>query len=40
MKIKSQKDFWSGLMFLVVGGAFAVGALSYHFGTSARPGPA
>lgn len=40
MKIKSQKDFWSGLMFIVIGGAFAVGALSYHFGTSARPGPA
>ncbi len=40
MKIKSQKDFWSGLMFIVVGGAFAVGALNYSFGSSARPGPA
>lgn len=40
MKIKSQKDFWSGLMFIVVGAAFAVGALNYNFGSSAKPGPA
>ena len=40
MKVKSQKDFWSGLMFVVVGGSFAVGALNYSFGSSARPGPA
>jgi drug/metabolite transporter (DMT)-like permease len=40
MKIKSQKDFWSGLMFIVVGIAFAWGALNYSFGNSARPGPA
>ena len=39
MKIKSQKDFWSGLMFLVVGIGFAWGALNYSFGSSARPGP-
>ncbi len=39
MKIKSQKDFWSGLMFVVVGIAFAWGATSYNFGASARPGP-
>ncbi|MFG6463225.1 tripartite tricarboxylate transporter TctB family protein [Roseateles sp. DXS20W] len=39
MKIKSQRDFWSGLMFLVVGVAFAWGATDYSFGTSARPGP-
>ena len=39
MKIKSQRDFWSGLMFLVVGMAFAWGATEYSFGTSARPGP-
>lgn len=39
MKIKSQKDFWSGLMFIVVGGGFAIGALNYSFGSSARPGP-
>jgi hypothetical protein len=40
VKVKSQKDFWSGLMFVIVGGAFAIGALNYSFGSSARPGPA
>jgi hypothetical protein len=39
LKIKSQKDFWSGLMFVLVGIGFAWGALGYSFGTSARPGP-
>lgn len=39
MKIKSQKDFWSGLMFIVAGLGFAVGAQHYNFGSSARPGP-
>ncbi len=39
MKIKSQKDFWSGLMFIAVGVGFAWGAMNYSFGTSARPGP-
>lgn len=39
MKIKSQKDFWAGIMFIAVGVAFAWGALSYSFGNSARPGP-
>jgi hypothetical protein len=40
MKIKSERDFWSGLMFLVVGIAFAWGATAYTFGSSAKPGPA
>ena len=39
MKIKSGRDFWSGLMFVVVGLGFAWGALNYSFGNSARPGP-
>ncbi len=39
MKIKSQKDFWSGLMFIVAGLGFAAGATNYNFGSSARPGP-
>jgi hypothetical protein len=39
MKIKSERDFWSGLMFLVVGIAFAWGATAYKFGASAKPGP-
>jgi Tripartite tricarboxylate transporter TctB family len=38
--IKSQKDFFSGLMFTLVGGAFAWGAWSqYTVGTGARMGP-
>ncbi len=39
MKIKSQKDFWSGLMFIAAGVGFAWGATYYSFGSSARPGP-
>ena len=38
MKIKSQRDFWSGLMFVTVGVVFAVGATGYSMGSSARPG--
>jgi hypothetical protein len=37
--IKSQKDFYSGLMFMLIGGAFAWGATSYSVGTGARMGP-
>jgi Tripartite tricarboxylate transporter TctB family len=40
LKIKSEKDFWSGLMFIAVGLGFAWGATEYSFGSSARPGPA
>jgi hypothetical protein len=40
VKIKSQKDFWSGLIFLGIGAAFAIGSQDYSFGNSARPGPA
>ena len=39
MKIKSQKDFFCGLMFLLVGVAFAWGATTYKVGTGARMGP-
>lgn len=39
MKIKSQKDFFAGLMYLVVGGSFAIGATEYSIGTGARMGP-
>ena len=38
MNIKSQRDFFSGLMFIVVGVVFAVGATNYAMGTSAKPG--
>lgn len=40
MKIKSQQDFWSGVIFVVVGIAFALGSTNYSFGSSARPGAA
>ena len=40
LKIKSEKDFWSGVMFIAVGLGFAWGATEYNFGSSARPGPA
>jgi Tripartite tricarboxylate transporter TctB family len=38
VKIKSQRDFVSGLMFIVVGVIFAVGATNYSMGSSAKPG--
>jgi hypothetical protein len=39
VKIKSQKDFWSGLAFLVTGLVFAAGAQHYAMGALAQPGP-
>lgn len=39
MKIKSQRDFVSGLALIVTGAAFAIGATNYSFGTAIRPGP-
>ena len=40
MKIKSQRDFWSGLMFLAVGARLRLGrAVSTASARSARPGP-
>lgn len=40
MKIKSQRDFWTGLLYLLTGMGFAWGAaVNYSFGDSARPGP-
>ncbi|MDF2464534.1 MAG: hypothetical protein K0Q43_2769 [Ramlibacter sp.] len=39
MKIKSQKDFFAGLLFIVVGIAFAWGATNYNIGEGARMGP-
>jgi predicted outer membrane lipoprotein len=37
--IKSQKDFFSGLMFAIIGAGFDWGATSYSVGTGARMGP-
>ncbi len=39
MQIKSQKDFFSGLVFIGVGVAFAWGATNYKIGDAARMGP-
>ena len=39
MKIKSEQDFFSGLMFMIVGIAFAWGATKYNVGQAARMGP-
>jgi hypothetical protein len=39
MAIKSQKDFFSGILFTVVGVAFAWGATNYSIGNGARMGP-
>jgi hypothetical protein len=40
MKIRNQKDFWAGLMFLAFGLAFAIVARNYQMGTAVRMGPA
>jgi hypothetical protein len=39
VNIKSQKDFFSGLMFMGVGVAFGWGASGYTIGNGARMGP-
>jgi hypothetical protein len=39
VKIKSQKDFFSGLLFMAIGVAFAFGATTYKVGVAARMGP-
>lgn len=39
MNIKSQKDFFSGLMFMGFGVAFAWGASGYTIGNGAKMGP-
>lgn len=40
MQIRNQKDFWSGVMFVAVGLAFAYFARAYEMGTAQRMGPA
>jgi hypothetical protein len=37
--VKDQKDFFGGLLFTVIGGAFAYGASTYQVGDAARMGP-
>lgn len=39
--IKNQQDFWSGIMFIVLGAIFSyIASSSYSMGTAARMGPA
>ena len=38
-RIKSEKDFFSGLLFMAVGVGFAWGATSYKIGDASRMGP-
>src|SRR5688500_686875 len=41
VRIKAQKDFWAGLMFIGVGGFFLIWALThYQMGSAVRMGPA
>ncbi len=40
MKIRDQKNFWSGLMFLAFGAFFVGWAQQYDLGSAARMGPA
>ena len=40
MQIKDAKDFWSGVMFAVIGLLFVAFARQYAMGTAARMGPA
>jgi hypothetical protein len=37
LRIKSARDFWSGLMFVVIGVVFAVGATNYSMGPACPP---
>ncbi|MEO6985973.1 MAG: tripartite tricarboxylate transporter TctB family protein [Paralcaligenes sp.] len=39
MQLKHKQDFWSGIMFVALGAAFALGAGKYSMGTAARMGP-
>lgn len=39
MQLRNKQDFWSGVMFIVLGGAFALGSTQYSMGTAARMGP-
>jgi len=39
MQLRNKQDFWSGVMFCLIGLGFAFGATQYSMGTSARMGP-
>lgn len=39
IRIRNHRDFYSGLLFVAVGVAFAIGASGYDVGTAAQMGP-
>jgi len=39
MRIRSPKDFWAGLIFVAIGGAFILLSLQYRLGDMHRMGP-
>lgn len=39
MQLRNKQDFWSGIMFVVLGIGFALKATDYSMGTAARMGP-
>ncbi len=39
MRIRNQRDFWSGVMFLALGVLFVIFSQAYQLGTPARMGP-
>lgn len=39
MRIRNHRDFWSGIMFLVLGALFVIFSQAYQLGTPARMGP-
>jgi len=39
LRVKNAKDFYAGVLFMLVGSAFAWGALEFTVGTAARMGP-
>ena len=40
MHIKHERDFWSGVMFIIFGALFAIVAQNYDLGSAQRMGPA
>ena len=39
MQVRNKQNFWSGVMFIVIGLAFAWKSTEYSMGTAARMGP-
>ena len=40
MRIRAQRDFWSGILFIAIAALFMVVAANYRLGTAQRMGPA